>query len=500
MPTQTESITLTRYETAAELRTQFIAGDRSPVEYVTELLERAERSNRVINAFTETLEEDALAQAAAAEQLYTRSTTDTEARAAVQAQPLLGIPIALKEKHALSGKRLSFGLTANQGDIATQDGTMVADLRAAGAVFHARTTTPEFSCATFTHSPLWGVTRNPWDPALSPGGSSGGSGAAVAAGLAPLATASDIAGSTRLPAGFTGTVGYKAPYGRIAGEPPLSLDWYRGDGPMARTVADTLMLTRVMAGQRTSDQATIPLGTDAYGAIAKEPSLRGKRIALSLSLGNFAVQPEVESQIRCLADALSDAGAIVEEVTLPWDTQQLWETAFAHYGAILAPAMRDLTADSPHTVADYTAQFMRDCEIVARRTNLYDALRGESMVHASLASLFASYDVLLCPTSAVLSLAADGSYLDGISYGNGTAAPVSLGHYWQSHMTIPFNIANRHPVLNIPAPPTPAGFPVGAQLVGAAFDERTVFEVGLAAEALLDWNGHGYPALHQKTA
>src|SRR4029450_5628467 len=103
----------------------------------------------------------------------------------------------------------------------------------------ARTATTEFSCATVTHSRMWGVTRNPWNLACTPGGSSGGAGASLAAGTTTLATASDIAGSTRVPAGFTGTVGYKAPYGRIPGMPPLSADWYRGDGPMARTMADT---------------------------------------------------------------------------------------------------------------------------------------------------------------------------------------------------------------------------------------------------------------------
>lgn len=493
--TQADTITLTSYETATELREQFVAGERSPVEYVTELLARAEAANPVINAFTETLADDALTQAAQAERLYETAANDSVVRAEVAAQPLLGIPVALKEKHALAGKRISYGFVAHEHDVAPSDGLTVSDLRAAGAVFHARTTTPEFSCATFTHSPLWGVTRNPWDPNLSPGGSSGGSGAALAAGLAPLATASDIAGSTRLPAGFTGTVGYKAPYGRIAGEPPLSLDWYRGDGPMARTVEDTLLLTRVMAGQRAADQATIPLTHDTYTLRAGETSLRGKRIALSVTLGNFAVQPEVEAQLRDLADSLANAGAIVEEVTLPWDAQELWRTAFAHYGGILAPAMRKITAASPETIAPYTEQFMRDCEAVGREMGMHEAMVNEARVHADLAQLFARYDLLLCPTSAVASLQADGNYFDGISYDVG-GAEVSFEHYWQSHMTIPFNIANRHPVLNIPARPTAAGIPVGAQLVGPAFDEAVVFEVGLAAEALLDWNGRGYPKYH----
>ena len=156
--------------------------------------------------------------------------------------PLLGLPVAAKEKHGLRGRTLSQGLVARKGELAHADHPVIDRIRRAGGIIHARTTTPEYSCATVTHSPLWGVTRNPWNRQYSPGGSSGGSGAALAAGLAPLATASDIAGSTRLPASFTGTVGYKAPYGRIPGLAPLSADHYRGDGPMARTVVDAALL------------------------------------------------------------------------------------------------------------------------------------------------------------------------------------------------------------------------------------------------------------------
>lgn len=164
--------------------------------------------------------------------------------------------MATKEKHGIAGLRLEQGLAAHRGRIAEQDHPVVERIRAAGGIIHARTTSPEFSCATVTHSPMWGVTRNPWNRRTSPGGSSGGAGAALAAGFTTLATASDIAGSTRIPAGFTGTVGYKAPYGRIPGLPPLAADWYRGDGPMGRTVADVALLSSVLAGRHPADHAS----------------------------------------------------------------------------------------------------------------------------------------------------------------------------------------------------------------------------------------------------
>ncbi|MDQ6739331.1 MAG: amidase family protein, partial [Actinomycetota bacterium] len=153
--------------------------------------------------------------------------------------PCWGIPVAAKEKHGIRGRTLSQGLTAHKDNVAGASHPEIERIQRAGGIIHARTTTPEYSCATVTHSPLWGVTRNPWNKRYSPGGSSGGSAAAVAAGFSTLATASDIAGSTRLPASFTGTVGFKAPYGRIPGLAPLCADHYRGDGPLARTVADT---------------------------------------------------------------------------------------------------------------------------------------------------------------------------------------------------------------------------------------------------------------------
>src|SRR5699024_6619572 len=170
---------------------------------------------------------------------------------------LLGLPVATKEKHAIAGRTISQGLVAERDTIAERDGAVAERIYAAGGLIHARTTYPEFSCATVTHSPLWGVYRNPHNTQFSPGGSSGGAGAALAAGYTPLATSSDIAGSTRIPAAYNGVVGYKAPYGRIPGAGPMVADWYRGDGPMARTVADTALLYTAMAGREPTDHSTV---------------------------------------------------------------------------------------------------------------------------------------------------------------------------------------------------------------------------------------------------
>ncbi|MGO3067306.1 MAG: amidase family protein, partial [Brevibacterium linens] len=353
---------------------------------------------------------------------------------------------------------------------------------------------------------------------LSPGGSSGGSGAALAAGFAPLATASDIAGSTRLPAAFTGTVGYKAPYGRIPGAQPLAADWYRGDGPMARTVADAALLARVIVGVDPRDHATIasPGFLDDFDPAEAADRLRGRRVALCVRLGDFPFGKDIEANTRAVASALESAGAHVEEIALPWTSERIFETAFTHFGNLLAPAMRKATRGHEHTLAEYTVRFMADAEAVAARRSFYDGLAMEAQIQVELASAMDGFDVLVAPTSAVAGLEADASYLDGIWVGadgvgregaagreggvgqavgtgsagvGGGADGVRLDHYWQSHMTMPFNICNRVPIVNVPSGTADCGIPTGVQVIAHPYDDTRAFDIAAAIEALRPWTG-----------
>ncbi|MFZ3416909.1 amidase [Arthrobacter sp. 3Tela_A] len=459
----------------------FRSRELSPVELLQAAIERTGTVNGAVNAFTETMFDDAMVQARSAEAEYLRGSAGRRS--------LLGLPVATKEKHALAGRSFSQGLLAQAATVAAADHPVVERIRAAGGIMHARTTSPEFSCATVTHSPMWGVTRNPWNLDRSPGGSSGGAGAALAAGLAPLATASDIAGSTRLPAAFTGTVGYKAPYGRIPGQAPLSADWYRGDGPMARTVADTALLANVMSGQHPGDHAsfggpgTLPLGYPDAGNAA------GMRVALCLRLGDYPLDIAVEANTRAVAAALQAAGAVVEEVELPWTTAGIRDTIFTHFGHILGPAMEEATAGTEDSLASYTRRFMADARAAAQRSTLVEGLAAEAKIQSELATAMAGFDVLLCPTSGTGSLAADADYLDGIE-----VAGTRLKHYWEGHLTAPFNIANRCPVLAVPSGFGADGVPTGVQVVGHPFQEESVFRAGAAIEVLRPWAGR-YPQL-----
>ncbi|WGW11649.1 amidase [Saxibacter everestensis] len=451
----------------------FRSRELSPVDLLEAMIARTDAVNGDVNAFTETLFDQALVAARSAERRYL---------AGVELPPLLGLPVATKEKHALKGRPVSQGLLAKRDVIADANHVLVDRVLAAGGIVHARTTTPEFSCATVTHSPMWGVTRNPWNLDYSPGGSSGGAGAALAAGCAPLATASDIAGSTRLPASFTGTVGYKAPYGRIPGAPPLSADHYRGDGPMARTVADTALLANVMIGADGADHTSLAPSVSISSSSA---NVAGLRIALCVRLGNYPVTTEVEENTRAVARALTDAGAVVEEIELPWTTEEIRETTFTHFGNILGPLMDDETAGTDLSLlAGYTRQFMADARAAAGRNRYVDAIRAETRMQAELAAAMAGFDALLCPTSTTPALRAEEEYLDGI-----TVDGTRLTHYWESHLTSPFNINNRCPVLAVPSGISSSGVPTGVQIVGHPFDDDIVFRIGAAVEQVCPWAG-----------
>jgi Asp-tRNA(Asn)/Glu-tRNA(Gln) amidotransferase A subunit family amidase len=238
------------YLSATKARRLFRSRELSPVELMCAIVTRTEQLEPRINAFTERLFDDALEQARKAEDAYLGKNGRVP-------RPLEGIPVATKEKHGILGHTLTEGSLTRKDEIATENHPLVDRILEAGGIIHARTATPEFSIATYTHSRLWGVTRNPWNLDVTPGGSSGGAGASLAAGTTLLASASDIGGSTRIPAAFTGTVGFKAPYGRNPGYGPITADHYRGDGPMGRTVDDVIAFQNVLAGPDPRDHTAI---------------------------------------------------------------------------------------------------------------------------------------------------------------------------------------------------------------------------------------------------
>ncbi|MDQ1007815.1 aspartyl-tRNA(Asn)/glutamyl-tRNA(Gln) amidotransferase subunit A [Streptomyces sp. V4I23] len=461
------------YLSATDAQSLFASGELSPVELMRAVIERTEEVEPVINAFTERLFDEALAQARHAEDRYL-------GKGGLAPRPLEGIPVAAKEKHAIAGRSLTEGSLVHRDNIATENHPVIDRVLAAGGIVHARTATPEFSIATYTHSRLWGVTRNPWNPGFTPGGSSGGSGAALAAGTALLATASDIGGSTRVPAAFTGTVGFKAPYGRNPGLGPLTADHYRGDGPMARTVDDCVTLQNVLAGPDPRDHVSL---RPKLTLPTRYQNAEGLRLALCVRLGAYDVHPEVEANLRATAQALADAGAHVEEIELPWTREDLLTAIAGHFSTIFGAVVTEVADRHRGQLSSYAVTFAETMAHARTRVTYLDSLRAEQRLQRQLSEAMAPFDSLLCPTTAVPGWHAGDDLADERLTVNGEERGAAL---W-SAMTVPFNVNNRCPVLNVPSGMSSWGVPTGVQIVGHTYDDPTVFRVGMALEQARPW-------------
>ena len=462
------------YLSATEALRLFTRREVSPVELMRAVVERAEKVEPQINAFAERRFDEALEQARHAEDRYLGKN-------GLAPRPLEGIPVATKEKHAIAGRSLTEGSLVNEGNLATENAPVVDRILDAGGIIHARTTTPEFSITTYTHSRMWGITRNPWNPDFTPGGSSGGAGASLAAGTTLLASASDIGGSTRIPAAFTGTVGFKAPYGRNPGLGVLTADHYRGDGPMARTVDDAIAFQNILAGPDPRDHTSIH---PKLTLPTSYEDVSGMRIAMCVRLGEYDVHPEVEANTRAAAQALSDAGAHVEEITLPWTHADLLTALAGHFSNIFGALVIETAETHRDLLSPYAVAFA-DTMVSARTQVTYlDSLRAEHQLQRALATAMDGFDALLCPTTAVPGWHAGDDLTGEKVVVHGEEVADSL---W-SAMTSPFNINNRCPVLNVPSGTSSWGLPTGLQIVGHPYDDPAVFRAGKALETLRPWS------------
>ena len=466
------------YMPATEALKLFRKKKLSPVELMQAVIARAESVKNTVNAFTYTHFDEALDLARKAEKKYAKGG---------KTGPLEGLPVAIKDESYIAGKPTSNASLILKDFVADKTSPNNRRIMAAGGIVHARTATPEFSCAGYTWSRLWGITRNPWNTGFTPGGSSGGSGAALAAGMTTLATGSDIGGSIRIPASFCGVVGFKAPYGRVPAMAPWNLDTYCHDGAMGRTVADTALLHNVIQGQHPLDHVSLP----ALPIPEELGDVRGLRVALAVTLGDLPVEPVVEANTRAFADALKAAGAVVEEVAVGISREALTEAALVHYGSIMGPSMGDLGVEAS-AFENYTQHFLQMATAAAGRTSVYQGLAGESAVHLALAQVFLDHDVLICPTAGGYGFRAGEEYAEGID-----VAGTHLDMYLLACQTPVFNIASRHPVLSVPSGMGPNGVPTGVQVVARPYDDVTAFHAGAAAERELGlWNDPSWrPAL-----
>jgi amidase/aspartyl-tRNA(Asn)/glutamyl-tRNA(Gln) amidotransferase subunit A len=476
---------------AAELAARIRRRDVSPVEVISAYLDRIDERNPVVNAYTTVLGDRALDAARAAE----RDVADGRPLGRLH-----GVPVAIKDLDDVAGVPTSMGSLAVRDKIPAHSAAVVDRLEQAGAIVLGKTNSPEFGHKGTTDNLLFGPTSTPWAIGMNSGGSSGGSAAAVADGLAALGEGTDGGGSVRIPAAFCGVVGFKASFGRIPSVTrPDAFLWqhpYVHIGPLARTVADAALMAEVMGGPHDRDPLSLP---DDGRFLSSVPGRISKlRIAYSPRLGNFPVDPAVTTVVGSAIDAIIGHGMPVDlaELDLKVSHQELapvWVRQISvHYGAIAEHLKReglDLLGDhADELTPEFRGMLESAMRLGAVEHRLDDLLRTQ--VFDALEDVLERYDVIVCPTLAVPSVPnADDGNTRGPVQINGEAVDPLIG--WC--MTYPINFTG-HPAISVPAGFTPDGMPIGLQIIGRRFADESVLAVADAVERMLPWFG-SYPGL-----
>jgi Asp-tRNA(Asn)/Glu-tRNA(Gln) amidotransferase A subunit family amidase len=449
------------HEIAAAVRRRAL----SPVEVMQATLGRLERLNPPLNAFVALRADAALDDARA-----------LEARIAKGEDPgvLAGVPFAVKDEENLGGFPTTHGSAPWRNAVVEHDSTQVARARAAGAIPIGKTNLPEFGSTAFTKNHTFGTTRNPWNLARTPGGSSGGSSAAVAAGILPVATGGDGGGSIRIPAAYTGLVGLKATFGRIPRGPFGFRDWFDtiSNGPLTRTVRDTALWLDAVAGYAPTDPDSLPHEGPAF-TDALEVTPRNLRVAYLPTLGYGHVAPDVRRLVERAAAAL--ASTLGVEVDAPpvhlTDVGLAWAfiNSFQTYGRIAS--MIEKHRD------EFGRGFLKGVELGAR-LGAIDIARCQQeryRLNCEVADLFQRYDLLVTPTCPTTAFGAAGPMPEVID-GQKLDSPLHAVAF-----TYPFNMTG-HAAISLPAGLGDDGLPVGVQIVAERGAERLLLRVARAYE------------------
>lgn len=458
------------YASATDLAQRIRSGAISPVDVVRNSLARIEEVQPQLNGFCFVYPEEALERARAAE------------AAAMKGEvwgPLHGVPIAIKDLTPTRGKRTTMGSHIYEHWVPDKDAAVVAKLIGAGAIMVGKTNTPEFAYSTFTESPLWGITRNPWNRERTPGGSSGGSAVAVATGCVALAEGSDMGGSVRIPASFSGVVGLKPSFGRIPFEIlPSQFDSISHFGPLARTVEDAAVFLAVTQGPDECDIQTLKPALDVV--LPLDPDLQGMRIALSVDLGYCRIAPQVEACTRSAADALRDAGAVVEEVDLGW-TREIHDAWLRHWGVYLAAFFGQHLGEWRSKMDPNVVELMDE----GFAMGAVDFKRIEfvrTRQWQTLGPILERFDALLCPTMSRTAPEVGRAETDFV-------IDDAEGRFLGLDLTLPFNFVSQCPAISVPFGFDDQALPIGVQVVGRRYDDLTTLRI---AKALETATGGGY--------
>ena len=446
---------------AAALSALLDAREITPLQLLDQTLARLDALEPVLNAFTHVDRDGAAAAATAA----------TERQAAGRrVGPLDGIAVSVKDNIFVAGLPAQWGSLLFRDHVPDRDDICVERLRAAGAVIVGKTTTPELAMLGRTDSRLSGITRSPWDPALTPGGSSGGASASVAAGITPLAIGTDMGGSTRLPAAYTGLVGMRPSTGRIPrrfGFPATCID-FQVIGPFARTMRDMRLLYGVLSG---------PDPRDPYSQrFPPAPDVRaGRRLRIGwfTAIGDESATPEVAASVAAAVEALAGTGCVVAPVSAPFDLAALRGL----HGTLTAAAAARIVQRFPDRWRAETCDNVRAAAergLAMSAATYVDALDALAAWRSDITAAWGDYDALILPTAAAPAWRAEDEAPPGL-----TTATQGMFGAWVNAA----GLAG----LSVPGQPHPDGRPVGVQIVAPFGHDAVVLEIGERLETLAPW-------------
>lgn len=429
---------------AAELTSHFARRELSPVEVTRAVLERAEAVNPQFNAFVLIDADRALAAAAESEQRWLRGQP---------LGPIDGVPATIKNLVSVKGWPLRSGSYSTSSTPVAVDAPTAKSLREGGAILIGATTTCEFGWKGVADSPVSGIVRNPWNPDLTSGGSSGGAAIAATTGCGVFHLGSDGGGSIRIPASFCGLVGHKPSFGRVPYFPPSAFGTVGHLGPITRTVADAALMLDVLSARDIRDWHQNPLAFPSAQAALGQFSWKGKRVGLWTEMPGITVDPEVFAAVHRAAAEIEALGAIVEPIVLPGEDllsvfNILWFAAGASRVAKIPDPMR----------AQVDAGLRKAAELGASYTGaeFAEANNRRAIFGIAMDQLLQQYDLLISPTTPIPAFEA------------GHDVPPSAGQqFWTewASFNFPLNLSQQ-PACSIPCGMTSTGLPIGLQIVG----------------------------------
>ncbi len=447
----------------AELTRRYADGSLSPVEVTQAAIDRTVEIQPKFNAFRFLDLSGALAAARESEARW---------RAGEPASPIDGVPTTIKDIVWVKGWTVRYGTRTVPGVDAAEDAPVVALLRAAGAVLTGLTTTPEFGWKAVTDSVLTGITRNPWNPERTSGGSSGGAAVAAATGAGVLHLGTDGGGSIRIPAAFCGVVGHKPTFGRVPAYPASPFGTVAHLGPIARSVADASLMLEVMSGRDPRDWYQWPLSPPPVLPLPSRP-LAGLRVAVWDTPPRGGVAPDVQAAFARVLDRLGKAGALAEPITLPGE--DLWELFNTHWHSGAAARLAAVPADRQGEVeAGLREIAARGATLSA--VELIAAQSSRARFGAALDQMLARFNVMLSPAVALTAFAAGHEVPEN--------AGMSRWTEWAG-FSYPINLAQA-PACVVPCGDGADGMPVGLQVVGRRGDDAGVLAAAAAIQACLE--------------